>query len=201
METLDGYADALASAEPAPGGGSAAAVVGALGAALIAMVARITAAKPAFAERIAECDEIARDADRVRGALLEARRRDERAYDAVIAAQAKPRSSPEEKAARTEAVQAALLHAAAEPLRAAALTCEALDLSARALALDNRVLASDVGCAAEFAAAALAACAYNVRTNHAYMKDETAVRDQERRLRELEERGARTAGIIRTALR
>ena len=83
------------------------------------------------------------------------------------------------KAARTAAVQAALAGAAAAPLETAAIAKRVAQLAERALALENPHLASDLGCAAEFAASALAAAAWNVRVNHAFMKDRATIERQE----------------------
>jgi hypothetical protein len=83
----------------------------------------------------------------------------------VVAAQALPRSTEAEKAERAARLEAALLAASDAPLETARHALEVLRESRRALALGNRHLASDLGCAAELAAAALAAAAYNVRAN------------------------------------
>ena len=201
METLEGYISALASSQPAPGGGSAATVVAALAAALVAMVARITAANPAYAGRAERAESLVVQSDRLRAQLLLARTRDEAAYLAVVAAQARPRATPLEKAARSSAIQDALALAASEPLGAAGLAYDAMRLTSQALELENRHLASDLGCAAEFAAAALAASAYNVRVNHAYLRDLDTVRAQELQLAQLEARAATELAAIRQALR
>jgi len=186
VDTLDGYLEALASGSPTPGGGSAATIVAALGSALVAMVARITAQNPAHADRSAEANALAIEADALRLGLLQARRRDELAYARVVEAMALPKNTPAEKSLRTEQLQAALAGAAAEPLRAAELALDVLSLTRRAEALDNRHLESDVTCARAFARAALTASAANVRINHAYLKDTALVEVQERRLRSLE---------------
>jgi formiminotetrahydrofolate cyclodeaminase len=186
VDTLDRYLEALASAEPTPGGGSAATIVAALGSALVAMVARISAGNPAYADRAAEATALAGEADALRAELLEARTRDERAYARVVGAMALPKNSVAEKSLRTEQVQAALAGAAAEPLHAAELALGVLSLARRAEALGNRNLESDVACASTFARAALAASAANVRVNHAYLKDPELVDAQERALRALE---------------
>jgi formiminotetrahydrofolate cyclodeaminase len=175
MDTLDGYLEALASERPTPGGGSAAAVAGALGAALVAMVARITAASARFAGRADETRALVADADELRRRLAAERADDERAFASVVAAQALPKSTDAEKAARTIALQSALAGAAEAPLATARTALAVLRASERAVALDNRNLASDAGCAAELAAAAVSAAAYNVRANHPYMKDGAAV--------------------------
>jgi len=186
VDGLEGYLDRLASAEPTPGGGSAAAVVAAAGAALVAMVARITLGSARLAERHPAAEVIAEQADALRAELLGTRLADESAYGEVVAAMALPKGSDEEKHARTNALQRALALAAAEPLRIAELAGDAVALAEQALGLHNRNLVSDVGCAAEFAAAGLAAAALNVRINHRYLKDATVVADQGATLTTLE---------------
>jgi formiminotetrahydrofolate cyclodeaminase len=197
--SLEGYLDALASAGPTPGGGSAAAVAGAMGAALVAMVARITAASPKFAARSAEAIALVESADALRASLLRARATDEEAFAAVVAAQALPRSSEAEKAARTEALQAALNGASAAPLATAHIALDVLRASLEAFALENRHLASDAGCAAEFAAAAIAAAAYNVRANHPYMKDTALVARQSDDLASIDRQAASLLAASRSA--
>jgi formiminotetrahydrofolate cyclodeaminase len=201
MDTLESYLEALASAQPTPGGGSAAAMSGALAAALIAMVARITEAGPKFALRASEAAALAAHADALRAALLRARAEDESAFAAVIAAGALPRGSDAEKAARTAALQVALREASAAPLHAAHLALDVLRAGDAALGLENRNLASDVGCAAEFAAAAIAGAAYNVRANHPYMKDGALIASQNDELGAIEAERDRRLEAIRRALR
>jgi formiminotetrahydrofolate cyclodeaminase len=161
VETLEDYLKRLASKDPVPGGGSAAALVASIGAALVAMVGRIMAAPVA---------ELVSRAERLHLELNEARCRDEAAYAAVVAAQALPKRDDTERAARRNAIQAALHEAAREPLHAARLALEVLKLTRELVDAETRALASDVGCAAEFAYAAITACAYNVRINHRYMR-------------------------------
>jgi glutamate formiminotransferase/formiminotetrahydrofolate cyclodeaminase len=177
VESLEDYAERLASAAPTPGGGSAATIVGAFAAALVAMVARLTRAEASAA--------LAERADALRRELLAAREADERAFAAVVAAQALPRSTEAEENHRSERLQAALAHAAAEPLRAAELGLDVLRLAESARATAKRALASDLGCATAFAGAAVRASALNVRVNHHYMKDAALVAAQETRLREI----------------
>ena len=186
VETLDGYLHQLASTQPTPGGGSAAAIVGALGAALVAMVARICASNPTYAAHRESALAIGSHADGVRDALSQARQRDESAYAAVVAAQALPRESDGDRARRRTALESALSDAAQAPLDACGSCVEVLRLCVRLLEIPNRALAGDVGCATEFGYAAAAACAYNVRINHRYMKDGAAVERQDRRLQRLQ---------------
>jgi methenyltetrahydrofolate cyclohydrolase len=182
VESLDRYLDRLASADPTPGGGSAATIVGALGAALVAMVARIDAGNPKYVEHRDAAMRIVEAADRLRAELANARERDERAFARVVNAQSLPRGTDDEKAARARVLESALREAAEVPLEACKLCIDVLRLAVQAAFIPNRSLASDVGCAAEFGAAALAACAYNVRVNHRYMRDTAAIDAQAKTL-------------------
>jgi formiminotetrahydrofolate cyclodeaminase len=169
VEPFDLYLERLASSDAVPGGGSAAAVVAAIGAALVAMVGRIGANPP---------DGLVEEADRLRAELDVARKSDEAAYAAFVAARALPKSNESERAARDDAVERALKAAAQSPLDTAALAVRVLELVERLLKVHMGALVSDVGCAAEFAHAAVIACGYNVRVNHRYMHDEAAIREQ-----------------------
>ena len=182
MNGIDAYLDRLASAEPAPGGGSAATLVGAMGAALCAMVARITAGSPRHAERRAEALALAEAADALRERFEAARPLDEAAFLLVVDAQALPKATDEQKALRTTALQQALAAAAEAPLTAAGLAAEGFALTEDALALGNANLASDVECAAHFFRAAFAASVANVRINHRFLKDPATVAAQNERL-------------------
>lgn len=182
MDEIDAYLERLASADPTPGGGSAATLVGALGAALCAMVARITAGSPRLAGVREDALAIVAEADALRERFEAARALDEQAYGLVVEASALPKSTDEEKRERTAALQAALVGAAEEPLVAAGLAAEGLLLARRAEALGNAHLVSDVECAQHFFRAARAASAANVRINHRFMKDGEVVRAQAERL-------------------
>ena len=182
MDGIDAYLERLAAAEPTPGGGSAATLVGALGAALCAMVARITAQSPRLQAVHDQARSIVAEADRLRVRFEAARPRDEEAYGRVVEASALPKSTADEKQARTAALQAALIGAAEAPLLAAGLAAEGLALAERTLALGNAHLTSDVECAQHFFRAARAASAANVRINHHFIKDADVVRAQADRL-------------------
>ena len=192
VETIGDYLERLASNDPVPGGGSAAALTAAVAAALTAMVGRIQ--RPPN-------EAIVSRADRLRAELAEARRRDEAAYAAVVAAQALPKRSDEERAARDDALAATLYEAAEAPLHAATLALGVLELTDRLIETPMRALASDVGSAAELAAAAVAACAYNVRVNHRYMHDEPAIREQAVVLDRVERNASEVLARVRARLK
>jgi formiminotetrahydrofolate cyclodeaminase len=179
---IDAYLDRLASADPTPGGGSAATLVGALGAALCAMVAKITATSERHAAVRGDAEAIAAAADALRDRFRAAQPLDEAAYQRVVDASALPKATDEQKHARTATLQRALTGAAEAPLAAAGLCAEGIALAERANALGNTHLVSDVECALHFFRAALAGCVANVRINHRFIKDAQVVRAQDERL-------------------
>jgi formiminotetrahydrofolate cyclodeaminase len=199
VETIDAYLEALASAEPTPGGGSAATIVAAAGAALVAMVARITLANAKRSATHPLASQLVEQADGMREHLLLLRKRDEEAYAAVVAAQALPRTSDAEKATRSEAVQAALKGAAETPLESAKTALSALALAERALSLENDHLISDVLCAAEFASAGVRGAIANVRINNKYIRDTAYVARSEDELVALEEGSTLLLKTVRRA--
>jgi formiminotetrahydrofolate cyclodeaminase len=188
VETLDDYLRRLASNDPVPGGGSAAALVAALAAALVAMVGRIASAP---------LEDVVTEADRLREELGAARLRDEAAFAAVVAAQALPKDGEAQAQERRQKIQDGLHRAAAEPLHAAGLALRVLELARRLSEAPTKALASDVGCAAEFAYAALAGCAYNVRVNHKYMRDAATIERQAEQLRTYESAASKIIEHIR----
>lgn len=188
--SLEGYLQQLASGEPIPGGGSAAAVVGAVAAALVAMVGRLTLASPKLAERHAEAHRLVERADALRAACLAGARADEEAYAAVVAAQRLARSTDEEKAARTLALQRALGHAAETPLRNAETALSILRLAGEMARVGTPHAQSDVRCAQAFARASLQGSFENVRVNHEYMKDEELIVAQRGRMAALDREAA-----------
>jgi formiminotetrahydrofolate cyclodeaminase len=161
------------------------------------MVGRITARSSKFAAFASTAEELVRRADVLRKGLGEARERDERAFTAVVEAQALPKGDDSQRATRTAALQHALAEAADAPLHCAALAGDVIELAHAIAAAGNTGLASDVGCAAEFGAAAVAACAYNVRVNHLYMRDETAIGRQSSALAVIERDALARAAAVR----
>jgi formiminotetrahydrofolate cyclodeaminase len=153
-----------------------------MGAALCAMVARITTASERYAAVHADAKAVVTDADVLRERFLAAGPIDEAAYRRVVDAMAMPRGNDAEKRARTEALQEALAGAAEAPLEAAGLAAEGFAIAARAAALGNSNLMSDVECALHFFRAALGASVANVRINHRFIKDTGAVEKQNERL-------------------
>jgi len=157
-------------------------IVAAMGASLVAMVARINLENDAFAVHQPRLRRIIATSDSLRSECESARQRDETAYRRVVAASALPKATQEEKASRASVLQDALIGAAEAPLHGAHLAVRVLHLAADALVARNKNLVSDIGCAAEFGASAVSACAYNVRINHRFIKDRDIVARQANRL-------------------
>ena len=172
QQTVTDFLDALASNAPAPGGGSVAALSGALGAALLSMVCNLTLGKKKYA---AVQDEIAALVDKTEAlrhrltGLLEA---DVQVYTGVSAAYKMPRKTPEAKAARSAAIQEALKAAAQVPLQVAEACVEVLDLCTQTAEQGNLNAVSDAGVAALMAEAGLRSAALNVIINVNAIKDE-----------------------------
>lgn len=197
---FEAYLEALASADPTPGGGSAATLVGALAAALCAMVARISLASPKLAPVNAAAAAIAADADDLRRHFVDLRPLDEAAFQAVVVAQALPRATDAQKDERRAQLQRALVGAAEAPLEAAVAAADAFALVARTADLRNANLMSDVDCALRFARAAFDASVANVEVNHRFITDGAVVAAQRERLAVLSRAArdfeARAAGVI-----
>jgi len=190
------YAEELASNKPAPGGGSGAALTGALGAALGEMVANFTVGKEKYAEVEAEVGAALAKLTDLRKQLLELTDADAEAYPKVGAAYALPRETDEQKAARAVAIEEALKGSAEVPRRVVLRCNEVLSQLPLLLEKGNPNLVSDVGVAAKLALAA-AECAWlNVEINLAYMKDEDFIS----RLRAEMEESLRAAGNVSSQL-
>jgi glutamate formiminotransferase/formiminotetrahydrofolate cyclodeaminase len=168
------FLDRLAEGTATPGGGSAAAHAGAMAAALVAMVARLTLEKRKYASVQERMAAIAEQADRLRASSEEAVSLDAQAFDAVMAATKLPKGNEAETAARDEALEAATHRAAEVPLRVAINAAATLELAAEVAETGNVHAATDAGSAGAMAVAAFTAAAMNVRVNARDAKDRSA---------------------------
>lgn len=170
--SVDAYVRDLSANLPAPGGGSGAALAGALGNALAAMVGNFTVGKEKFAAVEADVERILSALGEVRERLLELVDEDVRVYSQVSAAYKLPRETDEEKAARSAAIEEACKTAAGVP-RAIAERCDrTIELAAELCDIGNPMLISDVGCAVKLAEAARHCAWLNVAINLSSIKDE-----------------------------
>jgi formiminotetrahydrofolate cyclodeaminase len=170
--TIESYLDRLASAQPEPGGGSAAALVAALGAALVTMVTNLTLGKEKLAAVQGDMAEIKACAEKLAGELKGLVTLDAHAYGAVAAAMKLPRDTEAQKTERHRVLQAALVGAAAVPLRVAEAAAEVARLSLPAAEKGNLNAVSDAGVAVVLADAAAQSAALNVKINLAWIEDE-----------------------------
>jgi formiminotetrahydrofolate cyclodeaminase len=164
-DTLNGFSARLASKAATPGGGAAAGLVGALGAALAAMVANLTVGKEKFATVEGQMQEVIADAERLRAALLDLMDRDTEAFDQVMACYRMPKESDVDKAARTQALQIALDTAGEAALDICRACAEVIPLCRATAEHGNPMLVSDAGCAVAFAEASLQAALITVKIN------------------------------------
>lgn len=162
---IGAWLDALAAATPAPGGGAAAALAGAMSAALIAMVAGLTLGRPRYAAAHAEMSAVSERAAALRQALTQAAADDTAAYLALMAAYRLPKADDAQQADRQAAIQAALRRAAEVPLAAAEACSELLELATAVAARGNLNASSDAAVAALLAHAGLQGAVRNVRIN------------------------------------
>lgn len=146
--TVTKFNDILASDSPAPGGGSAAALEGAVGVALINMVASLTLGKKKYAEFQDLMEEIIKAATALRSQFIEVIDRDTESFNCVSAVFSMPKNTDEEKAERKKAMQEALKTCTYTPYDMMRLALAGLELTRQALGKSNSSAASDLGVAA-----------------------------------------------------
>jgi methenyltetrahydrofolate cyclohydrolase len=168
---VEPFLDALASQAATPGGGSAAAIIGAMGAALVSMVCNLTIGKKKYAEVEGEMKDVLAKSEALRLKLTGMIEDDVTAFDAVMAAYGMAKESDADKAAREKAIQAALKQATEVPLRCCHAAREVIDLAAIASDKGNLNVISDAGVAVLAAYAALRSAALNVFTNARMITD------------------------------
>jgi formiminotetrahydrofolate cyclodeaminase len=171
--SMDGFLESMGSGDPTPGGGAAAAIAAATGAALIAMVGRLTLGKPEFQDLEERMRALVERADEARAEFLAMGDRDAEAFEEVMTAYRMPKDSDVEKASRTQAIQLGLEHAAGVPLEIARRAVDLMELAEDATALGNPNAASDGMTAAGMLVAAVIGARANVEINASSLKDET----------------------------
>jgi formiminotetrahydrofolate cyclodeaminase len=169
--TVKAFTEKLGSNAPAPGGGSAAALSGALGAALISMVCNLTMGKPKYAEHEQLVKETLTKSDKLAADLMDAIQKDTDAFDSVIAAFGLPKETDGQKAARSAAIQEAYKTAIASPEVTAEYCLAVMKLAESLLGKSNVQAASDLAVGATQAHAGLKGALANVRINLPAMKD------------------------------
>lgn len=171
QSSVEKFLDDLASGNPTPGGGSAAAIVGAMGAALVSMVCNVTLGKKGYEAVEAEMRSVLGESERVRRRLTAMVAEDIAAFNSIMAAYKLPKASEEDKTLRAAAIQAGLRRATEVPLDCARVCAEVIALSRRASEQGYLNVISDGGVGVLAGFTGLRSAALNVYINAPALKD------------------------------
>lgn len=169
--TCTAFAEETASESPAPGGGSISAYMGALGAALGTMVANLSSHKAGWDERWEEFSDYAERGQAIMAELLHLVDEDTEAFNRIMAVFAMPKSTDEEKAARSAALQEATLYATQVPLKTMKASLKVFEIVKAMAEIGNPNSVSDAGVGALAARSAVLGAQLNVKINAAGLKD------------------------------
>ena len=198
--TVKGFAEETSRESPAPGGGSVAAYMGALGAALGTMVANLSSHKPGWDDRWEEFSRWADKGQALSDELLVLVDEDTRAFNKIMEAFGLPKKTDEDKRLRSEAIQAATLFATQVPLQTMQAAFGAFELCQARAEQGNPNSVSDAGVGALAARAAVLGAGLNVKINAASLKDrETAdkmIAEAEQLIAEAQKKEAEIIGIV-----
>jgi len=179
------FLDELSSSVPAPGGGSVAALSGALGAALISMVSNLTIGKKKYTDVQEEIIELLRKSERLRKELVDLLEADVKVYTELSQAMKMPRDTDEQKTARAKVMEKALKSATDVPMRVAEACVLVMDLCRPAAEKGNVNAVSDVGVSVLMAEAGLRSAALNILINLGWINDEAFVSESRTKLEAL----------------
>ena len=185
--TVKEFLDKVAGSDPVPGGGSVAALNGAVASALTAMAAGLTIGKKGYEEHEELMKHISRLSIRQQEVFVEYIDRDSEAYDHVFGCFKLPKSTDEEKAARSAAIQEATRFAALVPMQVARNACELMEIIADVARLGNQNAITDACVAMMAARSAVLGALLNVRINLGSLKDKTFVDELKREADHLEQ--------------
>jgi len=183
--SIEEFLEGLASKSATPGGGSAAAIMGAMGAALVSMVCNLTVGKKNYESVSEEMAALLPRLEDLRHRLIDMVAADVDAFDQVMAAYGLPKETDADKKSRSAAIQEALQNATRVPLQCAHACVEIIKLSLIAAEKGNKNVISDAGVAVVAAHAALRSAALNVQVNIGTIKDEAFVTHAGRELENL----------------
>lgn len=169
---VSNFLNELASNSPTPGGGSVAALAGALGAALISMVGNLTVGKKKYEDVEEEIKRILSSSEKLRYELSQLIEDDVKVFNNFMATYKMPKETEDEKKVRTEKIQEALIEAAKVPLKVAYKCLDIMILSQEVAEKGNANVVSDAGVAVLMAEAALESAILNVKINLKMIKDE-----------------------------
>ncbi len=199
--TVAQFVQELASGEPVPGGGAAAAIAGSLGAALVAMVCNLSVDRPKYAQHAALHARAGAAATALAERFLALSDEDANAFAGYGAAMKMPRETDDEKAARTSAIQEAAHAATMAPLRTVEASLEIVELTEALAGRSNRNASSDLEVGSLMAVAACRSAAANVYINLPSLGDESLARELFGRTEELADAVERLAAQTREQVR
>jgi len=194
--TLEDFLSALASRAPTPGGGSAAALIGAMGAGLISMVCNVTLGKKGMEEAAAEMRAVCAESELLRMRLTSMIDADIAAFDGLMSAYRLPKGTEAEKAQRAAAIQASLVAATQTPLDCARACADVIKLSRRAAQHGYSGVISDAGVGVLAAQTALRSAALNVQINAPLLADQAFAANASNELEDLLAAGARESEAV-----
>jgi formiminotetrahydrofolate cyclodeaminase len=180
----------LASDKPSPGGGSAAAFTGAMAAALVSMVARLTIGRKKYSSVDAQMQEILLQSEKLRSQLTEYIEKDAQAFERVMEVFKLPKETSEQEDARMQAIEIATREATQVPMQVAQWSATVLALAERVAALGNINAITDAGSAGELAVASIKSAGYNVKINLADLIDEVTIERMQTQIDQIEKRAA-----------
>ncbi|MGC9294347.1 MAG: glutamate formimidoyltransferase [Thermoplasmata archaeon] len=184
-DSLRNYLEELSSDKPAPGGGSASGIVGAMGAALVSMVAGLTIGKKGYESKSQDMISIRDEAKNVMWKLYRQAEKDTEAYNNLSNALSMPKNTPEEKEKRTKTIQERLKAATDVPWETANLAASLMDSTLYLVNEGNKNAISDVYCAAMFLKSSVDGSLQNVKINLGLIKDLNFVNDYRKKVQDL----------------
>lgn len=193
---VEEFSQVLGSNSPAPGGGSVAALSGALGANLVSMVCNLSIGKKGYEPFYTELTEVLKNAQTLSKSLLKRVDLDAEAFDGVMAAFKMAKETEEDKKSRKEAIQKGFKEAVQSPLGIARECLEVLKLVAKLLAKSNSNALSDLGVASQQAYAGLEGAIMNIKINMPSIQDEGFIDDTTLEITTLLEQGSRISKDI-----
>ncbi len=182
MMDLNKFMDDLASEKPAPGGGSASAVVGLISVSLGSMVSRLTQGKKGYEAYQEELNSIISSLVALKADLEKASDQDVEAFNGIISARKMPKSTEQEKKLRTASMERAMREAVRSPWKIASLLRQVMVYNDRLLTIGNANACTDAGAGILLCEAAIESALLNVKINLSYMKDLSYVEDQKLKL-------------------
>lgn len=175
-DSLQSFLASLSSSAATPGGGAGAALAVAIGAALVAMTAKLSTGRR-FQSVQGDMQRVAERCDVIRPEALGLMEADARVYDRVMAAYTLPRDTEEAREDRAREISLAAEQASRIPLKVAGVACEVIALAREVASKGNPNVSSDAGAGASFARTAIRICEMNVHANLPAIKDES-IRDE-----------------------